>query len=382
MLKPEAVMVGALIVLMACPVLIAQDEAKPVILVYHGPKVGDQDLRLYGEAIADVINSDPRLKDKADIVLVGDQDLMNTLLYFPQVKCVVMALTTWELTADRIVPSTLWYFNQGGGIVGLGNAGNGAVTKELNATVFPIFGNQYYMVKPTFRKDPVTGRRIIERKTTYIKAATNDITEGVADQFTLSDKRFVVHMNTTVSPPKFVPMQPKKGTYTVLYKDKDLGAPLVVLYEENGTSVTFAGTDQISVHETDETYFGNLLNDENFRKLLQNSVYYVWSHETKYEEAMAKAKQEFQKMKEEQDQLMKKVEESQKKRKAARLTRAVLLIVVGIVLIGVISYYCFVIPARQRRMAEETPEEPGEAAQSEVSESQQSEESEEGGEAS
>ena len=382
MLKPEAVMIGALIVLMACPVLIAQDEAKPVILVYHGPKVGDQDLRLYGQALADVINSDPRLKDKADIVLVGDQDLMNTLLYFPQVKCVVMALTTWELTADRIVPSTLWYFNQGGGIVGLGNAGNGAVTKELNATVFPIFGNQFYMVKPTFRVDPVTGRRIIERKTTYIKAATNDITEGVADQFTLSDKRFVVHMNTTVSPPKFVPMQPEKGKYTVLYKDNELGAPLVVLYEENGTSVTFAGTDQISVHETDETYFGNLLNDENFRKLLQNSVYYVWSHETKYEEAMAKAKQEFQEMKEEQDQLMEKVEESQKKRKAARLTRAVLLIVVGIVLIAVISYYCFVVPARQRRVAEETPEEPGEAAQSEGSESQQSEESEEGGEAS
>ncbi len=371
MLKPEAVIVGVLVVLMACPVLIAQDESKPVILLYHGPKVGEQDLHLYGQALADVINSDPRLKDKADIVLVGDQDLMNTLLYFPQVKCVVIALTTWELRATRIIDSTLWYFNQGGGIVGLGNAGNGDVTGELNATVFPLFGNQYYMVKPTFRKDPVTGRRIIERTTTYIKAADNEIIQGVADQFTLKDKRFVVHMNTSVSPPKYVPMEPEKGKYTMLYKDKDLGAPLVVLYEENGTSVTFAGTDQISTHETDDTYFGNLLKDENFKKLLQNSVYYVWSHETKYEKAMASAKEQFTKMKQEQDQLMKKVQESQKKRKAARLTRAVLLIVVGIVLIAVISYYCFVIPARQRR-----------AAESQESESQETEESKEGGEAS
>lgn len=355
MRRAGVIVIGILACLMFSPVLLAQNEAKPVILLYHGPKVGDQDLRLYGQALADAINSDPRMKDKAEIVLVGDQDLMNTLLYFPQVKCAVVALTTWELHADRIVPSLLWYFNEGGAVVGLGNAGHGDVTKVLNATVFPLFGNQYNMVKPKIYTDPATGKRVIVRETTYKKVTDHPIAEGAADEFTLKDKRFVVHMNTSMSPPKYLHMEPEKGEYTMVYADSDLGAPLVVVYEENGTSITFAGTDQISTVPTDETYFGNLVEDDNFKKLFQNSVYYAWTHETKYEDAMAKASEAFKEMKKQQDELKARVSESQKKAKSAKLVRSVGLIVVGLVLIVIISYFCFVVPARQRREGE-TPE--------------------------
>jgi hypothetical protein len=121
-MRKAAIFIGLLVSLIVCPTMLsAQEEAKPVILIYHGPKTGTQELQVYGEALADLIESDSRIGDQAEIVLVGDQDLMNTLLYFPQVKAVVIALTTWELKADRIVPSTQWYFNQGGGVVGLGN---------------------------------------------------------------------------------------------------------------------------------------------------------------------------------------------------------------------------------------------------------------------
>lgn len=358
MRKAGAIIIGMLVCLMASPILLAQEEAKPVILLYHGPKVGTQDLRVYGQALADLINSDSRMTDKAEIVLVGDQDLMNTLLYFPQVKCAVVALTTWELKADRIVPSLLWYFNEGGGVVGLGNAGHGEVTKILNGSVFPIFGNQYLMVKPSIFIDPDTGKRVILRETGYKKVNDHEIAQGVESEFALQDKRFVIHMNTSMSPPKYLAIQPEKGDYTMVYSDDDIGAPLVVIYEENGTSVTFAGTDQISINDVDDSYYGNFLDDENFKTMFQNSVYYVWSKETKYENAMARATEEFNKMQQEEDDLKARVEESQKKEKNAKLLRSVLLIVVGVVLIVVISYFCFLVPARERGVeASETPTE-------------------------
>jgi hypothetical protein len=288
---------------------------------------------------------------------------MNTLLYFPQVKAVVIALTTWELKADRIVPSTQWYFNQGGGVVGLGNAGNGDVTAALNGTVFPIAGNQYKMVDPTWIcRNKVTGEeRIVptprcnadetrdqRRMTSYVKATDHAITQGVADEFSLSDKRFVMHMDTTQSPPVYEEWTPDEGTYTLIYGEKNAGAPLVALYEDNGTSITFTGTDQISVFDGDEAYFGNFVDDDNFVKLFQNAVYYAWSEETKYDAAMASAAEEFQKMKDDEEALKQRVEDSQKKEKNSKLMRSVLIVAVGAVLIVVIAYFSFVVPARQR----------------------------------
>jgi hypothetical protein len=360
---------------MLSPVLLAQEEIKPVILIYHGPKVGDQDLRIYGEALADIIEEDERLAGKAEIVLVGNQDLMNTLLYFPQVKLAVIALTTWELQATRIVPSTLWYFNEGGAVVGLGNAGHGDVTGTLNGSVFPIFGNQYEMVQPTFYcQDKETGAkrmippgqpprcesnelRITERVTFYQKAENHEIAAGVADDFAIASARFVIHKNVTASPPVYVHLEPETGDYTMVYAESNLMAPLVVVYEDNGTSVTFSGTDQLSVKEEDPTYFGTFTEDANFRKLFQNSVYYAWEKETKYESAMESAKQEFENMRQEQKDLEERVEESQKQERTSKLLRAVLLIVVGVVLIVAIAYWAFVMPARGGE-EEQPPEQP------------------------
>ncbi len=379
MRKTGAALIAMLACLMVSPILLAQEEAKPVILLYHGPKVGDQDLRLYGEALADLIESDSRLSGKAEIVLVGDQDLMNTLLYFPQVKCVVIALTNWELSASRIVPSTSWYFNEGGGVVGLGNAGHQDVTGTLNGSVFPIFGNMYQMVDPTFYcQNKETGAkrpagmpprcdadelRITERVTKYVKVTDHDVAEGAEAEFITPSSRFVIHKNQTASPPYYLHLEPDTGEYTMIYADGDLGAPLLVVYEQNGTSITFAGTDQISVKEDDPTYFGTFTEEDNFITLFQNAVYYVWSKETKYDDAMAKAKAEFAKMEQDKADLEERVKESQSKEKTSKLLRSVLLIVVGVVLIVVIAYWAFVIPARQggEEEAETPPETPPEA---------------------
>ena len=375
MRKIAAGLIGMLACLMVSPILMAQEESKPVILLYHGPKVGEQDLREFGEALADVIESDSRMAGKAEIVLVGDQDLMNTLLYFPQVKCVVIALTTWELSASRIVPSTLWYFNEGGGVVGIGNAGHGDVTSILNGSVFPLFANQYEQVQPVFYcQNKETGvmtmippgqpprcaadeNRVLVRATFYTKAADHEIAAGVEDEFSMAAARYVIHKNTSQTPPEFMFMTPEKGDYTMVYEDASLGAPLVVVYEENGTSVTFAGGDQVSVREEDDTYFGTYVDDPNFRKLLQNAVYYAWNKETKYENAMARASEEFENMKQEKEDLKQRVEDSQKSEKTSKLLRSVLLIVVGIVLIVAIAYWAFVIPARQTGEEEPAPAE-------------------------
>lgn len=361
--KTAAAISALFVCSMLSPILLAQEGSKPVILLYHGPKTGEQELRLYGEALAEVILEDPRLKDEAEVVLVGDQDLMNTLLYFPQVKCVVLALTTWELSASRIVPSTLWYFNEGGGVVGLGNAGHGDVTGILNGSVFPIFGNQYQQVDPMFfcinketgekRPAPVPPRceanelRQSERVTNYVKANDHVIASGVADEFTIASARFVIHKNTSMSPPEYLHLEPEEGDYTMVYSDDKYTAPLVVVYEDEGTSVSFAGTDQISVKEEDGTYFGTFVDDPDFRKMFQNAVFYAWDKETKYEDAMANAEAEFEKMEEDRKALEERVKDSQSKESTGRLLRSVLLIVVGVVLIVIIAYWAFVMPAKQ-----------------------------------
>ncbi len=358
--KSGLLIIGMLAVVMVSPVLLAQEE-KPVILIYHGPKKGDQDLSLYGEALQDLIEADSRLSGKAEIVLVGNQDLMNTLLYFPQVKCVVVALTTWELNAERMVPALEWYFNQGGSIVGMGSVGHEDITLELNGTIFPIFGTSYQSVSPTFicRNTETGETRVVEiprceenevremvRRTFYVEADDHQITEGVADEFSLQDKRFVAHLNESTK--EFTHLMPEEGDYTMVYEDQELGAPLVVVYERNGTSITFAGTDMISTKEEDPTHFSNFLQDENFRKILQNSIYYAWEQENKYEDSMAHAEEKFEQMEEEEKQLQEEVEESQQQEKSSSLMRSVLLIVVGVILIAIISYFCFIVPARER----------------------------------
>lgn len=373
MRKLGLVIIGMIVWSVVYPVVLGQEDVKPVILLYHGPKKGDQELSVYGEALAELIEQDSRLQGEAEIVLVGDQDLMNTLLYFPQVKCVILALTTWELEAQRLVPSLEWYFNQGGSIVGLGNAGKGDVTFRLNGSIFPLFGTQYYTVNPTFVcVNKETGEeRIVEiprcndnevrqlvRQTTYVQSTDHEITQGVADEFTLKDSRFVAHLNTSTK--EFTHMVPEEGDYTMVYQDNDLGAPLVVVYEDNGTTVTFAGTDQMSVHEGDPAYYGNILEDENFVKLFQNSVYYAWNEETKYEDAMARAQQKFEEMEQEEEALKEQVEKSQSQETTSSLMRSVLLIVVGLVLIAIIAYFCFIVPSRERGAeVEEVAEEEG-----------------------
>jgi hypothetical protein len=149
-------------------------------------------------------------------------------------------------------------------------------------------------------------------------------------------------------------MKPEKGTYTLVYQDPVKESPLAVVYEENGTSVTFAAGDQVSVREEDDTYFATFMDDPNFRKMIQNAVYYAWTKETKYDEAMANAQEEFAKMEQEKEDLKQRVEDSQQSESTSKLLRSVLLIVVGLVLIVAIAYWAFIIPARSGGEAEES----------------------------
>ncbi len=346
--RRKAAVIGIMAALLACPIISAQEEPKPVILLYHGPKVGNQDLRTYGEALASLINTDPRMKDKADIKLVGDPDLMKTLLHFPQVKCAIIALTTWESKDMTIIPSALWYFNQGGGLVGLGNVAYDPTEASATGTPFPVYGNDHERGKIVISQEPATGKRIIETMITYSGDQDHEIARGVEEEFDLKDMRFVIHLNLSATQPHYVPRQPEKGEYTVVYRDSEIGAPLVVVYEENGTSVTFTGTDQMSIHEDEETYFGRFLDNENFAKLFQNAVYYAWNQEDKYENAMAKAEEGFERVKEEEEDLKRRIESSEKRGARAKILRFILLAVIGVVVILVLSYYCFVMPARQR----------------------------------
>jgi len=314
-----------------------------VILIYHGPTAR------YGRALANLIGNDTRLPENVRIITVGDQDLMNTLVYCPQVKCVVIALTTWEKTATRMIPSLQWYFDQGGGIVGLGNVGKRDVTKNLSTTVFPVNGTDYGRGKVERIILP-DGTRKIVTTITYKKDEAHEVSKGLPNNFTVKDTRFVMSTNRTTK--RFLPFKPETGEYKVLYRDGENGAPLVIAYEENGTSITFCATDQIS-EEPGPTYYQNFLQDDNFKKLLRNAVYYAYSQETKFEGAMKKAVQGVAKMQEENEKFQRMIDRAKKEEKTRRVLKLTALIAVSAILTTIISYYCFVVPARIGKKMEE-----------------------------
>lgn len=240
------------------------NETRPLILIFC------QKQPRYGEELARLLSEDPRID--AEILVLTSPDLFKTMLYFPYVKIVVTAFNQEQ--DGGLGPHLENFFSNGGGIIGMGYAGCRTTTGNASESIFAL--NASYC--QTGRYDPHRKRF---RQILHVDEL-HEINDGVGD-YTALTKSVIMRLNITSN--KLLPMTPQ-GETTVLYRETVHGAPAVVVHKGSGVSVTFAcfAADDF---ERGPTYFGHFTQQEEFRKLFTNSVYWAWQNEHRFEDTLA-----------------------------------------------------------------------------------------------
>ena len=93
----------------------------------------------FGQELANIIREDGRLD--AEIVVLTNEALFEAMLYLPRLKLVIVSLAE-----DFPRPSwddMSWFFQEGGGMLGLGFAGSTTSTFNASTNAFPLFANDY-----------------------------------------------------------------------------------------------------------------------------------------------------------------------------------------------------------------------------------------------
>jgi len=305
---PRRIALLLVLVLSQSLVAWAESSVAPVILIYCPAAP------LYGQALRTVIEEDGRFAE-ARVQVCQRLDEFRAAAFFPDVKAIVVSLAR---DVGQDLNSTLeWFFNKGGGIVGMGFATMWSASRNASEDVLPIFGNSY----GSGTYDPVSRKSFIS----FIKAEEDEISEGISS-FSAAHHRFILHRN--LSSGLFEEKRPKSGEYKVLFTEQSTGAPLLVRYRDEGVSVTFAtfGGDDI---ERSQGYFGLFINEPAFRTLFTNSLYWVWTNEQKFQDSVSKAEQFYQHTARTIDSLRRAAEDRERAANLSCLLRNVFAIVGG-----------------------------------------------------
>lgn len=264
----------SLLYLTPCPAL---QEDRPSIIIYTGSENPG-----YASVLREIIEEDGRID--GDIQILDSPDIFRLMLYFPGVK--VAIISSSAESDDGLGEAIQWFFSRGGGLVSLGLASSDLSIGTASETVFPIFGTTFR----TGTMDP----EIRKFRLTHVKETEDEISLGLGD-FTVIDHKILLSFNKTTN--SYVPRVPESGSYRVLYREKETGAPSVVKYESTGASVTFAsfGGDDF---ESGFAYHGLYSYREEFRALFANSVFWVWTNEVKNGPSMETAVEFYQYMQE------------------------------------------------------------------------------------
>ncbi len=274
---------------------------KPMILVFSPDSPG------YATELGRIVREDDRID--ADVKVLDSSEIFELMLFYPNVKLAVVALGS--SVNQKVGLALERFFSQGGGLVGLGFAGCAETTGKCSETVFPIFGTSYINGK----FDPRSRCFLI----THEKVEEDEISGGV-DTFTAEDSKLI--LSTDVTKKHYLPRQPEKGTYKVLFRDAETGAPTVVKYQNGGCSVTFAsfvGEDQ----EGSFGYFGRFTKTKEFSTLFRNAVYWVWTNEKRYD-ALVSWIQGYSDRRMEQDEMRQQAEERERREQQEWVLRSIL----------------------------------------------------------
>ena len=287
----------------------------------------------FGGVLADIIREDGRID--GDVIVLDSEGLFEAMIRFPHVKLVVVSLaeevmmSSWE--------SMLWFFDGGGGLVGLGYAGSLGSTSRAAESAFPLFGNDYKSGK----YDPQR-KRFTQ---TFLVDEPHIISEGLGD-FSPPAQRLI--LSTNLSTGEYSERRPGEGELSVLYRDAVYSAPVLVAYQGNGTSVTFAtfgGED----YERSFGYHGIFAQSEEFTTLFTNAVSWVWEGESRYEGHLNGADEFYSRLRVSDEEVKSRAEELERASKRNRTARALITIAAAL-LSSYLLYWALLVRPKGREI--------------------------------
>jgi hypothetical protein len=251
-----------LLVLVICQGAAFGEAFEPLAIVYAGRMPG------YADALAEIIS-----ETGTKAVVATSDSVVRSISGLPQVRVIVLAaLNPSDFVFLEEFSSTFQrYFEEGGSFVGIGSVSSMDL-EELATTIFPVRGNH------TGR-----GKRVgdLYGSTYVLSGANEEITGGLPPEFVITQGEFKFQSAGGV------PLDPWSdlGEVEVLYRDKDTDAPLVVSLEREGggRSVSMTGGYVVDVERL-PFYWGNLVDQEEFRKLLKQSVSWAMEGSKRYDD--------------------------------------------------------------------------------------------------
>lgn len=242
------------VALMLAAVGSAQPLTKPVIVVYTGED------EAFAAMLASLIEADGRMESEVEVAASREAVILASAL--PQTQCIVVYADN-ERELEGLEPRLLSFFERGGGLVGMKEACYVPSAGSLATMAFPTYANA--SVKESNPNSEKARRE-------YVKYDDAEISSGLPDRFPLPSMGQYFLGDVAGN---YLGMA---GTGSVPFRDQQTGSPLVLTQQNSngGRSVAFPGIWVLSLSRV-KTYYGNLVNDENFVKMFTNSV--LWASE-------------------------------------------------------------------------------------------------------
>ncbi len=325
------------------PGALAQEKGLVPILCVNGDKQlpGEGPTFVnYSEALAEIITNDTSLN--LEPIVVSSLGEFVEYLAFPQTYLGIISLYKASMPGE-LQRAMIELFNQGIGLIGINeivHSGN------VSRTVLPVFANatslgRLVLMGGKFRK----GHEFISA------GASHPVTEGLPEQMFLSSVD-LYYCNLVGEPKPTDPPRPPEGTLTVLYRVKDSKSgyedgmiPAITAYENVGRSVTLPAFG-LTERGGPEDYTG-VVYDPDFQNLLRNSVRWVAeAGRATAQDRLEGARSSIDEHLENQSELSKEASQWKRKGSRARILRLGVLTALGLVAIGVVYRFTFMVAGK------------------------------------
>jgi hypothetical protein len=280
------------------------------------------------QGVADILSAGVGAENQ--FVVLSDPSKTASMLSLPNVRCVILTSVS-STDLQFLAEPVLGYFESGGSAIGFHGSSWQSKVGDLARRVFPAFGNSTGFGT---KKDDLN---VNEYRRDEVLAG---IGEDLPEAFDLIGQFFALCR----SPEReLVLPQPQSGTRTVLYKDDQSGAPLVIAYEgeKGGRSICFTGLFFRST-PTAGNYFGRILVQEEFKSLIEDCFAWCSEGNTRYNEYSENHAQILEESLGEEERLRARAEERESSRRGRRRLALIISWILGGAGIGVLLYFGFV----------------------------------------
>lgn len=295
----------------------------PKVLVYSSDMPG------FAQGLAELLANQT---EGINFLALDQPAELSSLLAMPDVTCVILPVMTGSAIRTLVDPLCT-YFHNGGALVGFQGCCDTKQVGLLATEVFPMFGNS-------------TGSPVIKDAgpaNEYVRDQALEAFGDLPESFDLVGQFFSYSGNATRQP---VDPQPAEGLKTVLFRESRTKAPLVVAYETPGSSrsVCFAGCF-VKAKETERNYYGRLLEDPIFIKLIRDALAWTTQGVTRSSRYESSYKDLIQGDSDRLQSLLESAARSEKDRKSRRQLSLSATWVLGITAIAALVYLGFLRPS-------------------------------------